>query len=255
MEEWMQAQQQTYQQGRNRSYSMSHADNISSFYHQLQQQQQQQKPQPQQAPAAFPQPLPHHQPAAMMTDSFLQEGSPLSLSSSCGSDDVAYSSDYAPQLQPTTHQQNGFEQHPPAHLQRRASLSSTPVAGAVGASLGILGGFVGEGLRAEYASRRPGGRRKSICLSPTEQQDEQMHVADHYQSQPFTSVPDSEAAESAMDAMAAMRRNSLYVFPLDLSSRLSLPHSSIQSNRPLPRQTGTQEIYFFRFWFRISQAT
>lgn len=225
----MQAQQHNYQ-GRNRSYSMSHADNISSFYHQLQQQQQ--KPQPQQQ-AAFPQPLPHHQPAAMMTDSFLQEGSPLSMSSSCGSDDVAYSSDYAPQLQSmgtTTHQQNGFEQHPPAHLQRRASLSSTPVSGGVGASLGILGGFVGEGLRAEYASRRPGGRRKSICLSPSQQQDEQMNVADHYQAQPYTSVPDSEAAESAMDTMAALRRNSL---PAANARRNSLSCPLVHNYTPL----------------------
>jgi hypothetical protein len=210
MEEWMQTQQHYQgQQGRHRSYSLSHADNISSFYQQLQQQ----KPQPQ--PQTFPQPLPH-QSAAMMTDSFLQEGSPLSLSSSCGSDDAAYSSDYAPQHQPlagTTHQQNAYEHPPqalPAHLQRRASLSSTPVAGSVGASLGILGGFVGEGLRAEYASRRPGGRRKSICLSPQQQQDEQTNVADHRQ--PYTAVPDSESAEPvAMDAVTAMRRNSLYV--------------------------------------------
>jgi hypothetical protein len=227
MEEWMQTQQHYQGQpgGRNRSYSMSHADNFSSFYHQLQQQQHR----PQQA---FPQQPPHHQhqsAVAMMTDSFLQEGSPLSMSSSCGSDDAAYSSDYAPQSMGAPlqqHQQQLAFEHPPpampAHLQRRASLSSAPVAGGVGTSLGILGGFVGEGLRAEYASRRPGGRRKSICLSPPQQpggQEDASHMnlaeprQQHQQQQPtsYTSVPDSEVASESAAAMEAMRRNSLYV--------------------------------------------
>jgi hypothetical protein len=79
-------------------------------------------------------------------DSFLQEGSPSSMSS-FGSDDAAYSSDtvatdYMPLHQLSQH--HAVEhQALPTHLQRRASLSSTPVSAATG--LGILGGFVGEG--------------------------------------------------------------------------------------------------------------
>jgi hypothetical protein len=213
MEEWMQ------QQGRNRSYSMSYADNISFYQQQLQHKQRAQH----QPPLAPPQ----HQSFPPGMDSFLQEGSPSSMSS-CGSDDAAYSSDtvvtdYTPLHQLSQH--HALEhQALPAQLQRRASLSSTPVS-AVAGSLSILGGFVGEGLRAEYASRRPGGRRKSICLSPSENEQQMNHPGGADDGL----TPDSEMPEQ----IEAMRRNSLYAPPQ------SPLHHSPADQQPPTSGTGT----------------
>jgi len=60
------------------------------------------------------------------------------------------------------------------------------------------GGFVGEGLRAEYAVRRGSGRRKSFCLSPPTEEP------------PPSSSPSKDLANSTdLAAATSARRNSI----------------------------------------------
>lgn len=205
MAEWVQLQGSAAGVHRTRSYSMSYADSLEAYQQHQQLLHQQQK----MATLAQQQQQTAHAP-------YLPEGSPSS-SSSCGSDDAPYPSADSFYVQTQHHLRQQTCPMPPAVAhnlpQRRASLSAAPMA--------FAGGFVGEGLRAEYVLRRPSNaRRQSISLGEHNSRTDLLESSSSPDSEASSEQP-AQTGSMELDP-TAMRRNSLYVFPLPSPSSPSI---------------------------------